>query len=98
MVAGRREGVAGDGGEVSADIFDRGEGFFEGLFGGRVDGGYFLLDAEPVGGKVAGYVEELAGDDVSDSANDDEGEDAGDGDGEDAGDAAGFKAADGGGE
>ena len=60
-----------------------------------MDRGYFLLDAETVGGKVAGDVEELAGDDVSDSADDGEGEDAGDCDGEDARDAAGLKAADG---
>ncbi len=34
----------GCGGEVSADVLDGGEGVFEGLFGGRVDGGYFFLD------------------------------------------------------
>ena len=74
------------------------EGLFEGLLRGGMDRGDFLLDAEPVGGKVAGDVEELAGDDVSDSADDGEGEDAGDGDGDDARDAAGLEAADGRGE
>ena len=89
---------AGAGGEVAADVFDGDDGFFEGLLGGRVDGGHLLLDFEAVGGEVAGDVEELAGDDVADSADDDEGEDAGERDGEDAGDAAVFEAADGGGQ
>ena len=77
--------MRGAGGEVSADVFDGGEGFFEGLLGGGVDGGHLLLDVEAVGGEIAGDVEELAGDDVSDSADDGEGDDAGDGDGDDAG-------------
>ncbi|WP_433970141.1 hypothetical protein [Tunturiibacter gelidiferens] len=37
-------------GDVAADVFDGGEGLFEGLFGGRVDGGHLLLDVETVGG------------------------------------------------
>jgi hypothetical protein len=61
-----------------------------------MDGGEFELDAGPVFGKAAGYVEQLAGDDVSHSTDDREGEDAGDGDCKDARDAAGLEAADGG--
>ena len=58
-----------------------------------MDRSNFLLDAETVGGKVAG--KELPRDDVSDSTNGDEGEDACDCDGEDARDAPPLKAADG---
>jgi hypothetical protein len=64
-------------------------------FRGGVHRSYFLLDAETIGGKVAGNVKELARDDVSDSTNDCEGEDACDGDGEYGRDAPGLKAADG---
>ncbi len=88
-------GVAGAGNEVSADVLDGGESLFKGLPGGGVDRGYFLLDAETVSGKVAGDVEELAGDDVSDSTDDGEGEDACDCDGKYARDAPGLKAGDG---
>ena len=61
-----------------------------------MDGGDFLLDAEAVTGKVEGDVQELAGDDVSDSGDDGEGEDASDCDCENAGNTAGLEAADGG--
>ena len=87
--------VAGGGGEVSADVIDGGDGFFEGLLGGGVDGGNFLLDVETISGKAAGDIEELTGDDVTDSADEDKGDDAGDCDGDDARDAPGLKAADG---
>ena len=70
--------------------------FSKGLLGGGVDGGYFLLDAEPILGKALSDVEELPGDDVSNSEEDGEGDDAGDCDSDDARDAAGLKAADGG--
>ena len=88
-------GVAGAGSEVSAYVLDRGESLFEDLLGGGVDRGYFLLDAETVGGKVAGDVEELPRDDVSDSTNDGEGEHACDCDGEYTRDAPVLKAVDG---
>ncbi len=91
---GASGGVAGAGREVSADVLDRGESLFKGLLCGGVDRSYFLLDAETVGGKVAGDVEELARDDVSYSTDDSEGEDACDSDGEYARDAPGLKAAD----
>jgi len=63
-----------------------------------VNGRHLLLDADAVGGKAAGYVEELASDYISDGADDGEGEDAGDSDCEDSGNAADFETADGGGE
>ena len=75
-----------------------GEGFFQGLFGGGVNGGDFLLDAEPVGGQAAGDVEELAGNDVSDRADDGKSEDTGDCDSEDAWDASGLETTNGGGQ
>jgi hypothetical protein len=87
--------VASAGSEIRADVLNRGESPFEGLPGGRVDGSYFLLDAETISGKIAGEVEELAGDDVSDSADDGEGEHAGDDNGEYARDVPVLKAADG---
>ena len=73
-----RSRVGGAVSEIRADVLNGGESLFEGLLGGRVDGSYFLLDAETISGKIAGDVEELAGDDVSDSADDGEGEHAGD--------------------
>ena len=65
LLSGGSSGApAGD--EVSANVLDGVEGVLKRLFAGGVDGGDFLLDAEPVGGKAAGDVEELTGDDVSD--------------------------------
>ncbi len=61
---GSRGGGGGD--EVSADVLDGVEGVLKRLFAGGVDGGDFLLDAESVGRKAAGDVQELSGDDVSD--------------------------------
>ncbi len=58
-----------------------------------MDSGEFLLDVEAVGRKVAAYVEELTGADVSDAEDDAEGNDAGDGYCEDAGNPTGFEAA-----
>jgi len=48
--------VAGAGSEIRADVLNRGESLFEGLPGGRVDGSYFLLNAETISGKIAGDV------------------------------------------
>jgi len=84
--------------KVSADVIDCFHGIFNGLSRGGVDGGEFLLDAEPVIGEAAGDVEELTGDDVSDSGEEGEGEDAGDCDSEDARNAAGLQTADRGGQ
>ena len=94
----RRWSGEGGGGEVLADAFDGGEGGFERLLGGRVDGGGAFLDTEAVGGKVAGDAQKLMGDDVADAEDGGEGEDAGEGDGDDAGSAQSFEAGDGGGE
>jgi hypothetical protein len=88
----------GSGCEVAADAFDGGEGFLQGLLGRRVNGGHLLLDVETVGGETAGYIEKLAGDDVSNGADDGEGEYASNGDGEDPWNAAGFQTTDGRGE
>jgi hypothetical protein len=52
------------------------------------------LDAETVGGKFAGDVEELVSDDVPDSADDGEGKHSGDCNGKYAREASGLKAAD----
>ena len=63
-------GGCGGGGaffKISADVIERFCGVFNGLPHGGVDGGDFLLDAEAVTGKVVGDVQELAGDDVSNS-------------------------------
>jgi hypothetical protein len=92
---GLREGSGRGGGDVAADVFNGGEGSFEGLFGRGVDGGHPVLDVEAVGGEGARYVEKLAGDDVSAAEDDEEGKDADGRDGEDARDAAGFEAGDG---
>jgi hypothetical protein len=81
----------GSDGEVSTDVVDGGECFLERLFGWRVDRGYLLLNAKAIGGKVAGDIEELTDNDVSNPADESEGDDAGEGDGDDTGNAADFK-------
>jgi hypothetical protein len=95
---GAGRGGVGVPGKVAADASDGFQGIFEGLYGLRMDGADFLLDAGSVFGQAAGDVKELAGNDVSDSAEDDEGDDAGDCDCEHTRDAAGFEAADCGGQ
>jgi hypothetical protein len=91
---GLREWLPGAGSEIPADVLDCGESLFQRLLGWRVDRGYLFLDAETVGGKFAGDVEELVSDDVPHSADDGEGQYSGDCNGEYAREASGLKAAD----
>jgi hypothetical protein len=83
-------------GEVGADVFDGVDGFFDGSFGGGVEGGYLFLQDDAVGREGLGYLHELAGDDVADTAEKDAGDCADERNGGRTGQADSFEAFDGG--